>query len=155
MYKSTRASVATFFLYVSLLFPIFSHAQTSATFPANDGESLHYSANVEMGKAAISGICILANNNGAVNGSLFNEFGITIIGFTYDCVREKVKIKDVASKLNKWYIKRVLRNDLRCLMQTLQKGETSFSDTKHGITITLTPIKADNNQENDTSEQSL
>lgn len=155
MYKLTRASAATFFLCVSLLLPIFSQAQTTTIFPVNDGESLRYSANIEMGEAGISGICILANSGGTVNGSLFNEFGITMVGFSYDCVREKVKIKDAASKFRKWYVKRVLRNDLRCLMQALQKGETMFSDTKHGITITLLPIKAGNGQENETSEQSL
>ena len=151
MWKSIRTSVLAFSLFVSLATALPLTAQTSL-FPENSGDKCCYSAYVEIKKAHASGVCILANNSGVISGSMFNEFGISMFDFTYDCESERVQIENIASKLDKWYIRRVLKRDLRSLMKSLQTGGSSYSDTKHGVKFTLMPIAEDNNKEDEITE---
>ena len=56
------------------------------------------------------------------HGVLFNEFGITALEFTYQPQTKKVELIEVIAMLDKWYIRRVLKNDLQHVMENLMKG---------------------------------
>lgn len=152
MFNSIKPSIRTFFLSVSLLAAIVTMGQTVKMFPANSGDVCRYAAYVEIKKAYVSGVCVMANNDGIVSGGMFNEFGISLFDFTYDVGRDKVKITNCAAMIDRWYVKRVLRKDLHCLMGELKAGKNSYADTKHGITLTMTPITSDNIPNNETAE---
>lgn len=127
-------------LFISLLLSVLTsrlYAQT--TFPA-DGESIRFTAYIEMEKGYVSGICILHRDGDTVHGSLFNEFGITALDFTYRLERKKVKLHTVMPMMNKWYIRKVLKKDLRQLMIGLQNGETTWKDERYHIEYQLTPL---------------
>jgi hypothetical protein len=127
-------------LFISLLLSVLTsrlYAQT--TFPA-DGESIRFTAYIEMEKGYVSGICILHRDGDTVHGSLFNEFGITALDFTYRLERKKVKLHTVMPMMNKWYIRKVLKKDLRQLMAGLQNGETTWKDERYHIEYQLTPL---------------
>lgn len=127
-------------LFISLLLSVLTsrlYAQT--TFPA-DGESIRFTAYIEMEKGYVSGICILHRDGDTVHGSLFNEFGITALDFTYRLERKKVKLYTVMPMMNKWYIRKVLKKDLRQLMTGLQNGETTWKDERYHIEYQLTPL---------------
>lgn len=126
-------------LSVSLLLSaVSSSAQT--VYPSADGQRARYSAYIELPQAYVSGICVLLNDGGVVKGSLFNEFGLTALDFTYCPQRQKVKLHSVVAMMDKWYIRRVLRKDLAQLMQRLQQGETQYRNERRHITYQFTPI---------------
>ena len=135
----------SFLLFISLLLSVLTsrlYAQT--TFPA-DGESIRYTAYIEHRintekHGYVSGICILHRDGDTVHGSLFNEFGITALDFTYHLEKKKVKLHTVMPMMNKWYIRKVLRKDLRQLMTGLQNGETTWKDERYHIKYQLTPL---------------
>ena len=109
-----------------------------------EGGRIRYAASIEMPKAYLSGICVLLREGDVVRGSLFNEFGVTALDFTYHPESQKVKLHHVIKIMDKWYIRRVLRKDLAQLMLRLQQGETTYRNERHNITYQLKLI--DNSQ---------
>ena len=114
-----------------LALPISVQAQT--TFPSTDGERAKYAAYIEMPKAYVSGICVLLQEDGLIKGSLFNEFGITALDFTYNPQRDKIKLHSVMKMMDKWYIRKVLKKDLRQVMKTLKEGQTEYTNQRRHI----------------------
>ena len=125
-------------LFVSSLAAIKLYAQS--TFPASEGERMKYNAYIEMPRSYVSGIMILMNDNNEIKGSLFNEFGVTALDFSYLPKKNKVKLHNVVTMMDKWYIRRVLRKDLAHMMVCLQKGETAYQNERHHITYKFTPL---------------
>ena len=116
-------------------------AQQSRLFPDSAGTKVRYNATIEMAKGYVSGVCIMVNDEGIIKGSLFNEFGISAIDFTYDPDTKKVKLLSVIKMLNKWYIKKVLKKDLVQVMENLSKGIPSYQDKKYKIDYNFTVLK--------------
>lgn len=114
-----------------LALPISVQAQT--TFPSADGERAKYAAYIEMPKAYVSGICVLLQEDGLIKGSLFNEFGITALDFTYNPQRDKIKLHSVMKMMDKWYIRKVLKKDLRQVMKTLKEEQTEYTNQRRHI----------------------
>lgn len=120
---------------------------------------------IEMQKGYVSGIMICAETEDAINGSLVNEFGISAIDFSYTKKKEKVKLINVGSFLNKWYIKQVLKNDINFAIHILydipfkkkniyevsRNGENvTIFNTKRNIKYTFSPLQ--NKSDYDTEE---
>ncbi len=61
----------------------------------------------------ITGICLARQTEQGLVGSVVNEFGIHFFDFT--CTDDRVKVSNVFSAMDKWYIRRVLKKDLRLL----------------------------------------
>ena len=123
-------------------------SECGVAIPETEGGRIRYAATIEMPKAYLSGICVLLREGNVVRGSLFNEFGVTALDFTYhpenqiatphsDHRSEKVKLHHVISMMDKWYIRRVLRKDLAQLMLRLQQGETTYHNERRHITYQL------------------
>lgn len=74
---------------------------------------------IETPKGFISGIMLVNENGETINGSMINEFGVSAIDFSYSKKKQKVKLMNVVSFLNKWYIKQVLKNDLKFCLHIL------------------------------------
>ena len=115
--------------------------------PTTEGENIRYTAYIEMespstssGTIYVSGICILHREGDVIHGSLFNEFGITALDFTYNMEKKKVKLHTVMKMMNKWYIRKVLKKDLRQLMAGLQDGQTTWKNERRHIVYQLTPL---------------
>ena len=107
--------------------------QAQSTFPSAEGERAKYSAYIEMPKVYVSGICVLLQEDGLIKGSLFNEFGITALDFTYNPQRDKIKLHSVMKMMDKWYIRKVLKKDLRQVMKTLKEGQTEYTNQRRHI----------------------
>lgn len=119
-------------------------AAAQATYPFNKGDKVRYAAMIETPKAYLSGICIMYHNeDDELWGSLFNEFGISALDFTYSEKKDKVKLRHVIGVMNKWYIKKVLRRDLREMMRQLRQGHTSYSNDRHHLNYRFTPMEPD------------
>ena len=119
-------------LFISLLLiSVGLHAQA---FPSKEGERARYSAYIELPKGYVSGICMLQHEGTVIKGCLFNEFGITALSFSYNLSKQKIKLHDVLPMLNKWYIRKVLKKDLRQVIAALQRGESTYRNERRGIT---------------------
>ena len=116
-----------------MLFALPISVQAQTTFPSADGERAKYAAYIEMPKAYVSGICVLLQEDGLIKGSLFNEFGITALDFTYNPQRDKIKLHSVMKMMDKWYIRKVLKKDLRQVMKTLKEGQTEYTNQRRHI----------------------
>lgn len=149
---STKQLIKTFFLCVSFFVVLPTLAQEPGAFPEKDGETNRYSAYIEFKQGYLSGMCILKNKNDTIMGSIFNEFGISALDFTCDLKKEEIKLLNVVSVLDKWYMKKVLKEDLLQLILAVRNGKQSYQDTKYGITITLTPMPVEKDQEDETVE---
>ena len=122
-----------FFLSISLLF------LSCLTLPAV-AQKRKYAATIEMDKGYVSGICFLSVEGDTVNGSIFNEFGISVLDFTYLRSRQKVRLEHVIKMLDKWYVKRVLRKDLVQVLENLRKGFSSYRNEKYHILYQFTRL---------------
>lgn len=73
--------------------------------------------NTERG--GFCGLCLMEKQDNMIKGSLFNEFGITAFNFEYNFDKGKIKLYDVMSFLNRWYIKKMIKRDLEYLFSNI------------------------------------
>lgn len=85
----------------------------------------------------LSGICILLCSGDTVKASIVNNFGATLIDYSYDTKKSKIKLHYVFEKLNKWYIRRVLKRNLKKIMLAMRSGESSYKDVRHKLSYTF------------------
>lgn len=67
---------------------------------------------IETDRGSVSGIMIAHEDDETLRGSLVNEFGISAIDFSCCRASGEVRLLNVVSFLDKWYIKKVVRRDL-------------------------------------------
>ena len=111
------------------------------TLPSTEGERARYSVQIDVKKAYISGICGMLFDEGKLKASVVNEFGFSAMDFEYDTQKDKVKIINIVKKLDHWYIKRVLKRDLRILIHNLRQGIYKHENTKYEITYNFQPLQ--------------
>lgn len=104
-----------------------------------------YATTIELSKGYLSGITIMVREADVYHGVLFNEFGITALEFTYQPQTKKVELIEVIAMLDKWYIRRVLKNDLQYVMENLMKGNPTYKDEKYHISYKFSVMSNDEN----------
>lgn len=139
-------------ILIALLCPNAAKAQT-VCYPDSDGAQTECKINIEAEKGYISGICVLIHEGDSINGAIVNEFGLTALNFYYSTKEDKVKLENVASMLDKWYIRPVLSNDIRELLHALKEGKTEYKDEKYHISYLLSPMDTEDDGNNDDDEQ--
>ena len=133
----------TFLLFLlSSVFVVCNAFAASETDPQTNASANRKMAfRIEMQKGYVSGIMICAETDDAINGSMVNEFGISAIDFTYSKEKKKVKLINVGSFLNKWYIKQVLKNDINFALHILYgipyKKKHHYEVTHDGENVTI------------------
>lgn len=88
------------------------------------GRSFTYESEVSFGKGSFSGICTVEENEGSITGVFVNEFGITAFSFEYNKSAKRVKLLNIIDFLDKWYIRKTLRKDLRAIAPALADPST-------------------------------
>ena len=91
-----------------------------------------YSVAITARGAEITGVCIVKTDAEGSRGAIVNEFGIHALDFMVSADRRKVKLLNVIPMMDRWYIRRVLRKDLRLLFGATQTGQQ-----KGGRTLTI------------------
>ena len=71
---------------------------------------------------------------------LFNEFGVSVVSFSYLPAKKKIKLLSVLDKMDRWYIKRILKRDLLRLMEVMEASGSSYFNSKYNIKYTFTPL---------------
>ena len=141
-------------------------AKAGSLSDGNVSDNERYSIAIEVRKACISGVCILHEDDEQIAGSVINEFGISAIDFVYDKAKGKVKLVNVIKFLNKWYIKRVLKNDLKLIVLKGEGCDKNHSyevidgvihakNLKYNLSYTLSPLQYTpaNTEDDDETEE--
>lgn len=105
--------------------------------------STKYKMEVSFGSGDISGIMAVKLYDNAIIGTAINEFGVKLFDFVN--TKNKCKLKNVASLMNKWYVRRTMENDLHTIFEkndiASQAAEVEFVNEKRGITYKLTKLR--------------
>lgn len=94
--------------------------------PLKDGERQRREIQIDIGRACLSGILVMLQEDDTLKASVVNEFGVSFMDFTYSATNDKVKLVSLTARLDKWYIRRMLRRDLLQLIHRMQRGETTY-----------------------------
>ncbi len=112
----------------------FSQKQIPVVYPDSIDQRVRYEIVIEMPKAYLSGLMIMHKpSEDRVNVSVINEFGISLLDFSYDEKKNNVKIHSITDKMNKWYIKRTLRNDFKNVLRAIRGGSKEYFNSKRKI----------------------
>ena len=95
---------------------------------------------IEFPQVSITGIGTLVKQGDNVIGAVFNEFGVSVVSFSYLPAKKKIKLLSVLDKMDRWYIKRILKRDLLRLMEVLEASGSSYFNSKYNIKYTFTPL---------------
>lgn len=140
-----------FILFISTIVVSFTigtaWAQKSG-FLKNEGDKTTYTVMIDFSKAYISGVGVFVRQEQKIVGSVFNEFGVSVLSFSYDTQKGKTKILNTIGFLKKWYIKRVLKRDINSLMNVFDSSGAVYHNEKRNITYTFSPLI----EQNDTKE---
>ena len=125
-------------LLISLLLAVAS-ARAGEWLVRLDGRQ-QFAVNITMRGIQLSGICIVKTDEEGSRGAIVNEFGFHALDFTISADRRKVKLLNVLPQMDRWYVKRVVRGDLKHLFSATeagrQKGRRVVSVDDEG-TVTL------------------
>ena len=126
-----------------LLNALLTPADAQSLLPQSVGEKARFTAVIEMPKGYMSGICVLLCDGDLIKGSMFNDFGITFMDFTFNQRKDKVKLLSVQKMMDKWYIRKILRRDLRLLFHAMREGKGEYRDEKYKMLFRFTPLTED------------
>ena len=99
------------------------------------------SVEISFEKGGITGVCLLRKEEQTVSGTIMNEFGIKVFDFVYYRQRDKLRLFNVIEMLDKWYIRRVVRRDLKQVLSHLPPvSEYRYENRKRHIHYLFTPL---------------
>ena len=110
--------------------------------------------------AELTGICIVKTDETGTKGAVVNEFGVHALDFTLTADRQKVKLLNVMPAMNRWYVRRVVRKDLKYLFSATERsqskgprkvvgeadGSVTLENTRYKLTYSFKPIKQEENE---------
>ena len=101
--------------------------------PLDEGRQ-QYGVAITARGAEITGVCIVKTDAEGSRGAIVNEFGIHALDFMVSADRRKVKLLNVIAMMDRWYVRRVVKKDLRTLFNATSDGEQGS-----GRTVTVEP----------------
>ena len=119
-------------LLISLLLMAVGSFADDYLLPLNGRQQ--YSMTITARKAEITGICIIKTDGEGSRGAIVNEFGIHALDFMVSADRRKVKLLNVIAMMDRWYVRRVVKKDLRMLFNATADGKQGS-----GRTVTVEP----------------
>ena len=142
-------------LWISLSVVVAQRMSAQSLLPQVVGGKTRYNAVIELPKGYLSGVCVLLNDGDVLKGSFFNEFAISYLDLSFSSAEDKVKLHSVQAMMDKWYIRKVLRHDLRMLLHRMEEGVGEYQNEKRKMTYRFTPLPEDEseNTEEDESEE--
>ena len=96
-----------------------AYCQSATTEEDSPSATTEYNLFMEIRGREVTGICIInIQPDSTIVGTVVNEFGVKAFDFTYD--GSKAKVFNVIRPLDKWYIRKVLRNDFRFILSNMR-----------------------------------
>lgn len=121
-----------------------------------------YTFALETDRAGVTGVFLASEDSAGVYGAMVNEFGVSALDFEYSRKKDKVTLSRVVPFLDKWYIRRVLRDDIRYCLHVLYgipygrrsiyqtsidtvTGKVTVYNPRRGLRYTFTPMQPTDN----------
>lgn len=125
-----------YLILISIVFNILAakaEIDTNSFLPSVDGEKKEYNSVIQFKSNTLTGICIIKKEEGEILGTFINEFGIKGFDFIYNIKKNNIKIVNAIKFLNKWYIKKTIKKDLKFLIVNKtnsknKKREVNYDD---------------------------
>lgn len=135
-----KRSLTIFFWCASLLLSSALSLKAQSLLPSPSGEAARYEAYIELPRGYLSGVCIMRCAGDTLRGSIFNEFGVSTLDFIYDEKKDRVRLLSVMQMMDRWYIRRTLRADLRRLLRAMKDGLGEYRNERRHILYRITPM---------------
>lgn len=135
-----KRSLTIFSWCVSLILFSALSLKAQSLLPSPSGEASRYEAYIELPRGYLSGVCIMRCAGDTLRGSIFNEFGVSAMDFVYDRRKDRVRLLSVMKMMDRWYIRRTLRSDLRRLLRSMNAGEGEYRNEHRHILYRFTPM---------------
>lgn len=147
---------------------LYSLVLLAMTLPATAASPLRYRFSLSAKNGGIEGVMVMNREDNDIVGCMFNEFGVSGIDFSYNLNRHSVKLLHVMPFLDKWYIRMVLRRDLKYCVELLtgmpcapgrrfeisrDDGSTTLSDRQYNLTFTFSPLEETLTEYSDGTEE--
>lgn len=131
-------SVSLLILIASII-AIDAHGESN--YPDSIGDITRHEFIMEMPKAYVSGIMILRRIEPTqIRGSLVNEFGISLLDFSYDESKRKLKIESLMKQLDKWYVRRLLKKDIPRVLEAMHGNEEKYENSSCKLKYFFKPM---------------
>ena len=115
---------------------------------AQDTISRDYNLFMQIRGRELTALCVMElKADSSIVGTVVNEFGMKAFDFSF--VNGKAKVFNVIAFLDKWYIRKILRRDLRQLFHAMQEGRGEYRDEKYKMLFRFTPLTEDEQNEKD------
>lgn len=101
-----RHTILTLLLFLTL-------TAAAGRLPEAEGERTRHNVELNLGRAKLTGVCLMLMEEGLIKASIVNEFGVSYVDFTYSPKTKKLRLVSVAAPLDKWYIRKRIRKELR------------------------------------------
>ncbi|MDR2389651.1 MAG: hypothetical protein LBD89_07695 [Tannerellaceae bacterium] len=85
-----------------------------------------YRVHIQSRRTNLSGILVAKSRGDEWRGSLVNEFGVKAFDFALD--KQKCRLFHTVSFLNKWYIRKIIANDLLFFFRATQQGKGKMKE---------------------------
>ena len=92
------------------------------------GKATRLKTEINFQNAQLSGITIVKAHGDTLSGAFITEFGLK--GFEFNLYHNSCKVFNLMSKLNKWYIRKTLENDLLFTFNRYQSNKTLYINGK-------------------------
>lgn len=116
-------------------------AKGEPNYPENPGELTRHEFIMEMPKAYVSGIMILRRvEPSLIRGSLVNEFGISMLDFSYDESKHKLMIESLMKQLDKWYVRRLLKKDIPHVLEAMHSDKEKYESRSGKLKYFFKPM---------------
>lgn len=112
---------------ILLFLPLYLWAACGEEADATDSLSYkEYELLIQARGHDITGLCAMtATNDGRMEGTFINEFGLKVFDFIFTNDKRKAKVFNVFGPMNKWYIRKMLSNDMTFTLRHMQQSDTT------------------------------
>ena len=87
---------------------------------ADSTVTYEYQLTMQVRGHEITGICMMNKSaDHGIMGTVISEFGMKAFDFIYD--NGKVQLLNIVAFLDKWYIRKVLKKDLACILSQMDE----------------------------------
>ncbi len=114
-------------------------------FPKHDGEKKSYSITVKYKAMELQGILVVKQVEQSLRCTLVNQFGIKAFDFEYNIDKKRGKVSNAISFLDKWYIRRTIKRDLKKIFKNMDSlpvrdSAVDLSNLRLTIDYTIKPL---------------
>lgn len=103
-------------------------------------ESRHY-LSINLPKQGFTGVCLAESDSLQIRGTIVNEFGIKALDFVYDKLSDQIRMPYIVKNLDKWYLRKVLKRDLKGILPRLcENSAFIYEGHKRKMTYNFVPL---------------